>query len=379
MAKILTFNDIGNNYLGLIDVPEREKSAPNRPFFGVDAISIDSLKLRIPEKRVTIIDDELKGTWRTFNDATGNEDSRLAKHNRKYIETHDGVKINFQVEKITLSRNPESFLTLELPSKLLTDRYFEGIQNTTVETVYRRLMSFNIVRFSFNDFVASDCTDIDFKRDLVVNQDFDVKTAIQQIYSQSNKPEGSRIYTRQGNMGVQWSDRHKPNAITTPFLKIYSKGLELQTKQRNFYSAHLSQFDVSGIIRLEATLKNRKHYRHIYGDSYSGMRLGSLLDMSQADKRKLFDYAASKYKLMAIPATSNQSELKGSNLVKLSLLRELRRLGHTREMAKKIYLSEFEGVPNKCRYEREFEEIWNILEVSKGTDSIYTYDFFWKN
>jgi len=380
MTKIRQIEHIPNNNLGLIDVPERQAdTSSKRPFFGADAIAIDSLKLRIPIKRANIIDEEFKGTWRTFNDNTGTEDTRLAKPKRKYIETLDGIKINWQVEKITLSRTPETFLTLEVPSSLLVDRYFEGIQNNTAALAYQRLMSFGVAEFSFSDFVAADCTDIDFKTDRII--DGDIKEIIRGIYENSERPEGSRIYARSDNQGGQWSSREKPNAIQTPFLKIYNKGLALKTKQRDFYASYLAQFDVSNIVRLEATLKNKKHYRRIYGDSYTGMRLGSLLDMSQPDKQKLFDYAAGKYGLIGKPAPAklDKSALKGSQLIKLSLLQELRRVGYDREKAKSVYLSDFDGVANRNRYEREFDEIWGILEASNGSHSIYTYDFFWKN
>lgn len=382
MTKVLNNWQIGNNYLGLIDVRrqvDEDEEKPKRPFFGTDAIAIDSLKLRIPEKRVKILDEEFKGTWRTFNDATGVEDARLVKPNKKYIETRDGIKINWQLEKITLSRNPERFLTIELPSSLLGNRYFEGIQNDTAALLYQRLMSFGVSEFSFSDFVAADCTDIDFKTDRIIDSDF--KTIISDIYKDSKHPEGSRLFTKADNQGGQWSSREKPNAIQTPFIKIYNKGLALKTVQRDLYASHLEQFDVSNIIRLEATLKNKKHYRHIYGDSFTGMRLGSLLDMSQPDKQKLFDYAAAKHGLITKPPKImlDKSTLKGSQLIKLSLLQELRRVGYDREKAKSVYLSDFDGVANRNRYEREFDEIWGILEASNGSHSIYTYDFFWKN
>jgi len=379
-ANIRQIEHIPNNYLGLIDVPERQAdTSSKRPFFGTDAIAIDSMKLRIPEKRVNILDEEFKGAWRTFNDATGNEDTRLVKPHRKYIVTRGGIKINWQIEKITLSRTPERFLTLEVPSSILKGRYFEGIQNNTAAFAYQRLMSFKVAEFSFSDFVAADCTDIDFKTDRIIDGDF--KTMISDIYKDSKHPDGSRIFTKTDNQGGQWSSREKPNAIQTPFIKIYNKGLALKTVQKDLYDSYLAQFDVSNIIRLEATLKNKKHYRHIYGDSSTGMRLGSLLDMSQPNKQKLFDYAAGKYGLMGKPAPIklDKSTLKASQLIKLSLLQELRRVGYDREKAKSVYLSDFDGVANRNRYEREFEEIWGILEDSNGSHSIYTYDFFWKN
>ena len=379
-TKIGQIEHIPNNYLGLIDVPERQACTDSkRPFFGTDAIAIDSMKLRIPEKRVNILDEEFKGAWRTFNDATGNEDTKLVKPHRKHIVTLDGRKVNWQIEKITLSRTPERFLTLEVPSSILKGRYFEGIQNGTAALLYQELMSFKVAEFSFSDFVAADCTDIDFKTDRIIDGDF--KTMISDIYKDSKHPDGSRIFTKADNQGGQWSSREKPNAIQTPFIKIYNKGLALKTVQRDLYASHLAQFDVSNIIRLEATLKNKKHYRHIYGNSFTGMRLGSLLDMSQPDKQKLFDYAACRYGLMgkSPPTKLDKSTLKGSQLIKLSLLQELRRVGYDREKAKSVYLSDFDGVANRNRYEREFDEIWCILEASNGSHSIYTYDFFWKN
>jgi len=381
MTKVLNNRQIGNNYLGLIDVPDRQVDTDSkRPFFGADAISIDSFKIRIPINHVSIVDEELNGTWRSFNDRSGNEDERLARQRKKFIQTRAGIKVNFSIDKIAVSNNQaDEFLRIDIPSKVLCNQYFEGIQESTVSILHERLMAMNVAEFSLDTFLSGFATDVDFKRDCIRGNE--AEEQIKGLYYNSIRPEGSRIFTKPDNFGCQLSFRECVDAIKSPFFKIYDKGRALVYKDYMFNDTYLREIDISGIYRTEVTLKNRRHFKYLFGDSPNGTQLGNLIRMPQSEKERIFDHAMKKYGLMGCSRAkkTTREEMSPDDKIKIHLLKELRRVGYPKDKAMEAYLGGFSSERQRSIQSKKFSALWRILEGEKEVSTLYSYEFFMDN
>jgi hypothetical protein len=84
-------------------------------------------------------------------------------------------------------------------------------------------------------------------------------------------------FRKNDNVGIAFNRREKATP-TTPFIKIYHKGLELQSKTKEFYDAYLSGIDARNVGRLEYTLKNSKHQKHL------GIEIKTLRQLLAMDK-----------------------------------------------------------------------------------------------
>jgi hypothetical protein len=84
-------------------------------------------------------------------------------------------------------------------------------------------------------------------------------------------------FRKNDNVGIAFNRREKATP-TTPFIKIYHKGLELQSKTKEFDDAYLSGIDSKNVGRLEYTLKNSKHQKHL------GIEIKTLRQLLAMDK-----------------------------------------------------------------------------------------------
>ena len=75
--------------------------------------------------------------------------------------------------------------------------------------------------------------------------------------------EACSIYRRKDNLGIQFALRKTSRYINCPYLKFYEKVRELKYKSKDFYFEQLQAVDLpKEIIRIETTIKNKKHFKH---------------------------------------------------------------------------------------------------------------------
>src|SRR5699024_1405984 len=146
---------------------------------------------------------------------------RVCRHGQEY-------KIIFQVKKVTIRNKPEPYLIIRCTSKILCDRYFEGITNTNIRLVYERLQALNIAQFSFETFMTSPLTDVDFKRDIIITND-DYKKLVDIVEQSIICKYVLKIFNKKDNQGIQCSSR-KNATPNCPYIKVYNKYIELFTK-----------------------------------------------------------------------------------------------------------------------------------------------------
>lgn len=256
MAKIsqlpvIVKNDLYNPFISLVE------SQPK---------SIDSLKLRISIDNVKIINEVLGDEYFVFSKRTGEEITDENFKRNAYFHEEKGCKTFYKIEnQITKDGIVLPYLTILFTSKILGVDYFKGIQRTTVFEVYEQIIKQQVVYMTFEDFMFGECTDTDVKIDLIPR--VEATEIINTIYSLA-KPkklaiEACSIYRRKTNLGIQFALRKTSKYINCPYLKFYEKIRELNSKSEEFYHNHLSGLNLpKEILRVETTIKNKKHFKH---------------------------------------------------------------------------------------------------------------------
>jgi len=324
-------------------------------------ISVDSLKLRIPLSQVEILDPIITEKWFWVSES-GVVDPDRYKENalEVYADKHELIKVRFGIEKQRTDRQTtENFLTILLPSKILMERYFEGFTLENIDKVYDTLMSIGVVKFSKYVFLhESACTDTDFKKDFQFdNLDLLIGKLSASVIPSKQKGDGIKPWRQSDNKGIEFNERKTSRYQTRPFLKIYHKGIELTTlKRRAFTDTYLKGIDIENVCRIEATVKNKKHFRILGIEDTS---LYSVLSISQEQAEKIISKAVACNLEPRIIPFRTPSELTPNKQVMYSLMHELIRLGHNYDTVKRIALNGIIDKSARSKKAKEIEEIYN--------------------
>jgi len=248
-------------------------------------IVMDSTKIRIPLREVSFIDDNIKGRWVLVNTDTGEE--KEWKQNA-YFHEQNGVKFRIALEKqVGRFGNIHEYITVMITAKMLENQYLEGIQLKNVERVYRYIMDTGLVKFSFDAFLEGECTDTDYKKDFMNPSGIQLVTVMLQRAKPKKTGMAAREWKQKLNKGIQFSERASTAFKTNPYLKVYSKYCDLKSKSKDFAQAH--DIEVSeDYWRIEATVKNRKHWRTFEIEDTS---LKSILGLSEDIKKEILNRA----------------------------------------------------------------------------------------
>ena len=254
---------------------------------------VDSLKLRIPFSKITILNSDIVDKIGVYNCATGEELEepkarnwyRIAKSNDKGESLYS---YKYEILNITLDKGiTDKYLCIQLNSKILQRDYFDGITESNLKLAYDRLMSDKVVSFSYEALTLSEVTDVDFKKD-IINKDFKKATEVLYEMSKSYKQakKGANIFreAKGKGIGIEWSNRQTATP-SNPFLKLYSKAVQctFDKKMIPFYREYLKDGteQVEDRIRIEFTIKNKKHFRK-YG--IESCRLIDILRLTEERK-----------------------------------------------------------------------------------------------
>jgi len=255
----------------------------------LNIIEVDSLKIRIPFKEIEILNSEIVDKIGVYNCETGEEIEEPKPRNWYKVkkETEQNRTLygyKYEIQNIKLKKGMVfKFLCIQLNSKILQKDYLQGITKENISKVYDSLIRDKIVYFSLDAFLNSECTDIDFKKD-ILNDTFSKSTEILRDMSRASKQskKGVNRFDTKENKGIEWSNRRTASP-SNPFLKIYSKVVQclFDKAMIPFYEEYLKPEDIENRIRIEYTLKNLKHLKK-YG--IEGNRLKDILELNQAKK-----------------------------------------------------------------------------------------------
>jgi len=265
----------------MANIQQPETLAKRTPV--LNTVSVDSLKVRIPLKHVDILDAVITEKWFKVSES-GEVDPDWFKQNalERYSDQHELVKVRFGIEKQrTEMQTVDEYLTILLPAKVLTYQYFEGLTVGNIDAVYDTLMAMGIVSFTKYVFLhESACTDVDFKIDFRSESiDRIISGMTAKVRASKHRGDGIRPFRTADNRGIEFNERKTSRYKTHPFLKVYHKGIEMTTlKRRAYKDTYLKGIDIDNLCRVEATVKNKKHFRHLGVNDTS---LFAILSLSQ--------------------------------------------------------------------------------------------------
>lgn len=327
-------------------------------------ISVDSLKLRIPFHRVKVVSPTLNKYKFIVDEDTGELERRFKETSLGIKKT--GISTYYQIQNINFDKDEkEECLCIMFNSKILKSRYFEGITSDNINHVYDELIAQGIALFSKEDFLNGLVTDCDFKLDFSYD-DFDllIKVLFAQTKEHRQRDRGAKKYNKKDNKGIQWSDRRK-GTPSNPYLKFYSKSIELFTKSIEFYNSYIKGTDIDSfiddIIRLEFTIKNKQHFRKLGIESN---HLSTVLGLSQTKldevRQSIVDIHLNKRTLKKKIIRNDVSPLE---IIIITAIRTGLKLG-SYSTVRENYLSALEGERTIRRYGKKFDSLYN--EFIKG-------------
>lgn len=236
----------------------------NFPF--IRQIALDSFKLRLKVSDLNYFDPEISDHRLEIQAGTG-DIIREFKTSAKVYEI-DNIKMRLGYKHRDQSASPpEDCIYVLINSKQLGFDYFRGITWNTIGRIHKFLQQNNILKCSFTTFISGRVTDMDFKRDYLMEMDT-YKSMLKTMFSLAKESKelnkGARRINEKMNQGIQFSKRESYAPKTAPFMKVYHKGLELMNTSKKgsnvFYNAHLNPMNVDDIIRVEVTVKNKYHF-----------------------------------------------------------------------------------------------------------------------
>lgn len=328
-------------------------------------ISIDSLKIRIPIEKVKILDETIRGNQILINELSG-EILKEFKTKSKRIDhvthsTYFGIEV-----QMTSTQQTKEFLVILLNAKILKEQYFDGLTVLNIRPVYDELQSYKIAQFSFKDFLNSECTDVDFKRDL-----YGVTSSMASKFTkeleQFTKPSPKRKYgcnriNEQHNKGIEWSKRETATP-SNPFLKFYHKGLEMVNNSKNFYNAYLRQHDVSQVLRQETSVKNKKHFRSL---GIENTTLLNLLCLSDTTLEHIFSRSIYYHLEKRTRTMSEQKELKTMEQFMLNSLQMIMDKDVSYKIARHNLTSNIAARTTRTSYQKTLDKLYE--KYIRGND-----------
>jgi hypothetical protein len=238
---------------------------------------IDSFKLRIPTEKVTVVSSTFREKFQKLY-LTGEIDSDISLENHK-TDITNGITARMGYAVSRYGKEETEVFYFQLNSKMCKERYFDGIGKDTIKLVYEYIMALKVVYVPYEDFLNGYVSDIDFAYDVAITPNHLVALN-QRIFEKVIESKAKYVdkpFRKQDNVGIAFNKREKATP-STPYIKIYHKGLELQSKSKEFYDAYLSAIDAKNVGRLEYTLKNSKHQKHL------GIEVRTLNELLNMDK-----------------------------------------------------------------------------------------------
>jgi hypothetical protein len=233
---------------------------------------IDSFKLRIPKKQLDKdclplnLNAELTTVYSDTGEIVESKEVEIKDKATTLKRSNDNsiTSISISIENIRISNKLNEFVTLKITSKLLKERYYEGITKDTINDIVKYLNSVGI-GLNHSQLVNSEVTDIDICKDFIIEPN-EYKQLLDSIKNkaiatkQINK--GYNIFNQKDNKGIEFSSRRKATPFN-PYLKIYNKYLDSKSTSKNNHSEFFNFYKLitnQNLHRIEFTLKNKKHF-----------------------------------------------------------------------------------------------------------------------
>ena len=315
-------------------------------------ISVDSFRISIPINLVEIIDSNLtdKVTSLTINADTNEVLTEREVKENSIIKSIDGVPFRFNIDN---SFNEKKVVIL-INSKQLFKDYFSGITTDNIPFIYSKIIECEVINIDFDTFLQQPIVDVDFKRDNIVGLD-EYHKSLEIIRNCSKlskyKDDGCHTYAN----GIEFSVRKTSKYLSNPYFKIYHKEIELNENSTDFANKYLKHIDYKNLVRLEVTVKNKKHFRSLGVESNT---LKDILSLSKEVKESMIRIIVRKHLSQRdmIKPERNES-LNPTQQVMFDYISLLLEKGFNIDKAMNYILGSFRGV-NKHRKKKEITFIY---------------------
>ena len=263
---------------------------------------IDSLKLRIRKDKIKVLDKRLISDFIKYYPAEDLIDEQV-NNAEPLVIIVNGITYRFYFKAfITESKTAQEYLVLQISAKMVKQAYFDGITIKNYKSIVDDINALNVVKIDYQTFLDGLVSDID----ICINQLIDeksLKTAFSLILNNpkaSKKPllhHISKTHHIKGiiNLGIDFNKREKATN-TTPYIKIYHKGIELQTKSNEFFTTYLSPVKksfIDNLVRYEFTIKAHKHKKYLESVSPYATELKTLNQLLNIPSNELTKIAKS--------------------------------------------------------------------------------------
>jgi hypothetical protein len=209
----------------------------------------------------------------------------------------------------------------------------------------------------------------------------DFKASIKTVYDcgklSNNKDGGGLLY----NSGIEFSKRETSKFKSLPFFKIYHKEMELDSKSKSFAERYLYRNNYKDGVRMEFTVKNKKHFSYL-GVEHNTLR--SILNLSDEQKQGMLSSIVNKHlnkrEVKPRETNSNMNPTEKVHFICMNLLFEK---GLSIDGVIKYILEDFEGT-EKSRKRKVLTHIYESYIkgsiAEKRSDNMNTFfDFIgWK-
>lgn len=335
-----------------------QNNSDKLPFLG--KWSIDSTKLWLPLSDVEILDDSIQYLYQNICVDTG-EVEKEYKKNSLAIES-DGIKTRYLIQELPYNLGngryeQRQYFVILFNSKLLRQRYFDGINAGNIRSIYEALISQGVALFSYETFLDGILSDTDFKTDVLIG-----KNGYQSIchYFKINSKQGKRLgvgfkeYRSKDNTGIQFGTREHATP-GRPYFKLYGKGIEMIAGE--FFRLHFPGFHYPGLFRLEFTLKNKSFYRTY---SLGSNKLRDVLEWSQSDLKQLSKTIIMKHLFGSLKSSvESDDSMKPLDRIFLMFLRDQINAGYSIHRVVKLIENEFQDDKHsRKRYKDQFLKIY---------------------
>jgi hypothetical protein len=273
---------------------------------------IDSLKLRILKselKKITLpynLNAKIISIYADSGEIidTNQQGIKDKLNTLKLSNDNNVTALSIAIESIRTSLIQREYITLKITSKLLKERYYQGINLQTINNVKEYLNSVGI-GITIEQLLKSEVTDIDICKDFTLSNN-EYNLLINQIKKNTKASQeqnkGYNIFNQKDNKGIEFSSRKKATP-TNPFFKIYNKFLDSKSKKHSQYFENYKIETETNLHRIELTLKNKKHF-----EKYNlNNTLESFLSLSQ---KKLNQIVSSITSIHLNKISTNKMELR---------------------------------------------------------------------
>lgn len=303
--------------------------------------TIDSLSLSIPIEQVDIIDKNF--TSRVLTYYYDSEDfSDEIQNPKPLVFSYDGITIRFKIgERLTSDKHTQRFIIITLSSKLLKQRYFEGITKNNINILYEEIIAFNVFKCSLDTFLSAVVSDVDICTNYQISQEAFLNSNKKIItFAHNGKDRFFNLFTKKNkqgnyiNLGLDINSRQKAKP-STPYLKNYYKTIELTTKSLEFYELFLKEElfkkgqSIRNLARIEYTIKGYKQKERLHKKGLLKTKYKNLSELLEVTPEEMKNIIYSGFKdYCSIPErnATDKLNIKGLSPMEVVLLNYMKQL-----------------------------------------------------